>query len=142
MPKYREIVINNQYGGYNENCKAVKEKLKEYGYTGEHIERDNKYLVKVAKEFKNLDHSKCEVDGHKLCKYYNLIVVKIPADITWNISEYENLIETIRRQKATNTLPDYERGRKFVMAQAMSFAKKYWDIIDEALLNETKKTKL
>ena len=102
-PKYREIVINTDFGGFSLSVKAFKELLAlgnayalkmikdtpnmldnthTFCYNSVHIHdmpRDDKDLVAVVRKLKN------EADG----EYASLRIVKVPFDVEWVIEEYD-----------------------------------------------------
>lgn len=82
----RKIVINRCYGGYGLSDEA-EQRYKElagitdpdWGYWD--ADRDDPYLVQVVEEMGEA------ADGN----FANLMVVEIPADVNWEISEYDGI---------------------------------------------------
>jgi hypothetical protein len=86
MNNVREVVINIQYGGFGLSDKAVelyKHKLNitDPKWTDYDIPRDCPTLVYVVKH----------LGPEAGTSYSTLKVVEIPADIEWNIHEYDGL---------------------------------------------------
>ena len=82
----RKIVINRCYGGFSLSD-AAEQRYKElagindpdWGYWD--VARDDPYLVQVVEELGE------EADGG----FANLMVVEIPADVNWEIDEYDGI---------------------------------------------------
>ena len=82
----RKIVINRCYGGFGLSEPAWNAYVKLAGITDSDasyydVARDDPYLVKVVEEMGE------EADGD----FANLLVVEIPADVNWEIDEYDGI---------------------------------------------------
>lgn len=82
----RYVVINKCYGGFGLSNLAVKEYASLSGITDEEfydrdVARDDPYLIKVIKDLGS------RADGD----HSNLKIVEIPADVDWEINEYDGM---------------------------------------------------
>jgi hypothetical protein len=80
----RHIVINTDWGGFSLSEEAEERYKEMAGITDENwwyanIERDDPYLVKIVDEMGE------EANG----RYSSLKIVTIPADVDWEIGEYD-----------------------------------------------------
>ena len=82
----RKIVINRCYGGFGLSERAQKRYKEIAGITNQdwydgEVDRDDPYLVQVVEEMGEA------ADGG----FANLMVVEIPADVNWEIDEYDGI---------------------------------------------------
>ncbi len=82
----RYVVINKCYGGFGLSDRAINEYKKLSGITDKdfydrNIERDDPYLIKIVKDLGSLADG-----GHA-----NLKIVEVPADVEWEIGEYDGM---------------------------------------------------
>jgi hypothetical protein len=80
----RYVVINNHYGGFGLSLDAEREYCRlegidPYEFGAENVRRDDLYLVKVVREMGD------KANG----KFASLKIVEIPADVDWQIEEYD-----------------------------------------------------
>jgi len=78
------IVINNCYGGFSLSEKAetlYKEMagITDLDWHDKEVARDDPYLVKIVRDLK------ADANG----RYAELKIVEIPADVEWEIEEYD-----------------------------------------------------
>ena len=78
------IVINNCYGGFSLSGKAETLYKEMAGITDpdwhdREVARDDPYLVKIVQDLK------ADANG----KYAELKIVEVPADVEWEIAEYD-----------------------------------------------------
>jgi len=82
----RRVVINTQHGGFGLS-KAAEDRYKELAgitdpdFYDRHIARDDPFLIRVLEELG-------EAANNRFC---TLKIVEIPADVQWEIGEYDGL---------------------------------------------------
>jgi hypothetical protein len=84
----RRVAINKQHGGFGLS-EAAQARYKELAGIDQHIEnwydrdipRDDPYLIKVIAELGEAANS----------RFCTLKIVEIPADVEWEIGEYDGL---------------------------------------------------